>query len=210
MERNKNQTILFDFDGTIADTIQRFTDIYNQFALKNNFTLVNDKNLQELRSKNTQEVIKTLHIPLRKLPYLTRNILKQIKTEVHRIQLFDGVKDVLENLKESGYQLGIISTNNVKNIRLFVDHHDIGYFHFIFSCKKIFGKYRGLLKAMKKFRLNKENIIYIADEIRDIDACRKAGIRIISVCWGFNSKAALSVKNADYLAEIPADILKYV
>jgi len=40
MERNKNQTILFDFDGTIADTIQRFTDIYNQFALKNNFTLI--------------------------------------------------------------------------------------------------------------------------------------------------------------------------
>ena len=66
------------------------------------------------------------------------------------------------------------------------------------------------MKAMKKFRLNKENIIYIADEIRDIDACRKAGIKIISVCWGFNSKAALSVKNAEYLAEIPADILRYI
>ena len=43
--------------------------------------------------------------------------------------------------------------------------------------------------------------LYIGDEVRDIDACRKTGIRIISVTWGFNSKEALCRKNPDFLVD---------
>jgi len=43
--------------------------------------------------------------------------------------------------------------------------------------------------------------------VRDIDACWHAGIGIISVCWGFNSRAARERRIADYLVESPNALL---
>ena len=51
------ETIVFDFDGTIADTMKKVIEIYNQIALQYKFNLVNEYNLQELRNNNALEII---------------------------------------------------------------------------------------------------------------------------------------------------------
>lgn len=90
-----------------------------------------------------------------------------------------------------------------KNIKTIV-------FDFIFSCRKIFGKHRIIKKAIKKNNLSINEIVYIGDEIRDIDACKKIGVNIISVSWGYNNKSSLIKEKAGIVIENPIEILEYL
>ena len=72
----------------------------------------------------------------------------------------------------------------------------------------IFGKHTTLKRLIKKYDLVKKEVIYIGDEIRDIEACKKAGIECIVVTWGYNSRKALQQQNPDYMIDRPADLLK--
>lgn len=210
MVRKKIKTLLFDFDGTIADTMKKVIEIYNQLALKNNFKRVDEYNLSELRNNKPLEILRKLHIPLRRLPFVANKIRKKIKSSLGEIPAFKNISDVLERLKQMKYKVGIISTNNIKNIELFLKYNNLYYFDFIFSCKAIFGKHRIIAKAIKQNNLSKDEIIYIGDEIRDIVACRKIGIKIISVCWGYNDKDSLVKENAGFIVENPIEILEYL
>ena len=210
MKNKKISVIFFDFDGTIADTMKKAIEIYNQLAIKNNFNRVDKHNLQELRNNKPLEILKKLGIPLRKLPFVANKIRKKIKSSLGEISTFNGITDVLAKLKQMHYKVGIISTNNIKNIELFLKHNSLNYFDFIFSCKEMFGKHKMIQKAIKKYKLKKEEIIYIGDEIRDIDACKKIGIKIISVCWGYNDKDSLVKENSDLIVEHPVELLEYL
>ncbi|MBN2531276.1 MAG: HAD-IA family hydrolase [Spirochaetales bacterium] len=210
MEIKKIKTILFDFDGTIADTMKKAIEIYNQLALKNNFNLVDDYNLPELRNNKPLVILKKLRIPLRRLPSVANKIRKKLKSSSGEIPAFKGISKVLIKIKQMNYKIGIISTNNIKNIELFLKYNNLHYFDFIFSCREMFGKHRIIKKAIKKNNLSVDEIIYIGDEIRDIDACRKVGIKIISVCWGYNDKDSLVKENSGLIAEQPVDLLEYL
>jgi phosphoglycolate phosphatase len=204
------KSILFDFDGTIADTIQKGILIYNQIALKHHYKQINEQNLSEFRNKKILEILKQLQIPVRRLPFLANKIRKEMQSDLHDIPVCKGIPGVLKELKSMGYELGILSTNNLKNIKLFLSSHHLPYFDFLFASKELFGKHRLIKKAMKKNNLCEDEILYIGDEIRDIEACKKIGITIISVCWGYNDKSILARENPGFIAETPADILEFL
>ena len=79
---------------------------------------------------------------------------------------------------------------------------------FICSEAPILEKDRAIKELLSQQALAPDEMIYIGDEMRDVDACRKVGMKIIAVCWGFNSKAALERKSPDYLVESPEELLK--
>ena len=58
---------------------------------------------------------------------------------------------------------------------------------------------------LKLMRLGRDEVVYIGDEARDIDAAQKVGIPIISVTWGFNSSDVLSRHCLLYTSPSPRD-----
>lgn len=81
------------------------------------------------------------------------------------------------------------------------------FFDFIFTGTSIFGKARQIQGALQKNHIAKENTLYVGDEIRDIQACQKLSIPIISVTWGFNTKQALQQYHPDYVISSPEKLL---
>ena len=61
---------------------------------------------------------------------------------------------------------------------------------------------------MVKQALHPSNVLYVGDEVRDIEAAKKAGIRIAAVTWGYNSKKALEAYKPDYLVTKPEELLQ--
>lgn len=59
---------------------------------------------------------------------------------------------------------------------------------------------------MRKLGLDRNEVIYVGDEIRDIESAKDTGIKIIAVTWGFNTEDALCRFNPDYIAKDPRDI----
>jgi len=203
------KTIIFDFDGTIADNLSVAINIYNKIADKYQTNKVAKEELPVYRSMKPFDILRKLEITAFKLPFIVATIRKQMKRQIIDIPIFADICNILKQLKDKGFDLGILSSNSVQNIKIFLDHYQINLFNYIFSCKNIFGKHKSLTKFIKNYNLKKGNVIYIGDEIRDIDASRKAGVRIISACWGYNDKDSLYAENPESLAEKPADLLKF-
>jgi len=88
--------------------------------------------------------------------------------------------------------------------------NDLEVFDFVYSGRAVFGKSRLLKKLMKDKTIPHKNPIYIGDEIRDVDAAKKAGITVIGVTWGYNTKNALSTSHPDHIVDKPEELMDII
>ena len=56
------------------------------------------------------------------------------------------------------------------------------------------------------YRNSMDEIIYVGDEMRDIEASKKVGIPVIAVSWGLNKREALESFKPDQMAHSPKDL----
>lgn len=204
------KTIIFDFDGTIADTLPKILELYNKYAEDFNLVKISVREAEQLRGKTAFEIIRFFGIAVIKIPFIANKIRSKLNNSITSIRTFPEIKKVIQVIKKSGFRLGILSTNSKENVEKFLEFNGVNIFDFVHSEKDLLGKSRMLGKIIAKQKLIKNETIYIGDEVRDIDACRDNGIKIISVTWGFNTKEILQKNNPDYMVEKPQEILKIV
>jgi HAD superfamily hydrolase (TIGR01549 family) len=199
------KTIIFDFDGTLADTINLSVKCVNLLAEK--YDLEPIANIKELRKKSIKDIIKeNLELPWYKVIFLIKEVRSLLEDNLDEIKLFSGIKPLLNQLKKN-YTLGIVTSNNTFIVKEVLKKYSLDMFSFIHSDGSLRGKGRIIKKIIQKQNLKPEETIYIGDEVRDIIAIRKAGIKIISVTWGFNSKEILLENKPDFLVDKPKDML---
>lgn len=205
--------IIFDFDGTIADTLpysfKKFLEIAKTLQLND---LSERQIITEIRSKSYQELLRgSFKRAWLKLPYVVnmiKNMQMELEKEMENIKFFPGVKKFLFGLKKKGYKLVIISSNRIENINKFIKFNKIEVFDFVHGKTDLFGKAGYLEKFLTDFKLNKSEVIYIGDEIRDVEACHKVGIKIIGVSWGLHTAEALKKNGVDFIVKKPEEIFK--
>lgn len=199
--------IIFDFDGTLADTIPISINILKKLATKYYDKTVDEKLIQKLRDKSIPEIFKELEISIIKLPFIARKARKELNKEIAHLKPIKGIRNLLMQLKKQGQTLGIVSSNSKESIKKFLEINNLEIFDFIHTNSRIFGKSNSLKRLLKKNNLDTANAIYIGDEIRDIDAAKKTGIKIISVTWGVNTMDKLASYNPDFLTKSPRELL---
>ncbi|HAO96991.1 MAG: carotenoid oxygenase [Roseibacillus sp.] len=203
--------LVFDFDGTIADTLGEGLIIYNELAEKNGYNLINPDQLDNLRELDTNGLLKHLGVPKRKLPFHLATAMRRLRSRIEKLSLIEGVQDVLPLLRERSEQMGILSSNIPENIENFLEVHGIrDEFSFVSSIGKLSGKARHLRSIARTFSLAPGEIIYVGDEIRDLRAARKAKVEVIAVTWGLNSRRSLSRENPTFLIDQPSELLDIV
>jgi len=202
--------IIFDFDGTIVDSTNVFLRIGNSLAEKYGVKKITAEEFKALSTLTAKEKCKKLGVPLYKVPKIAVEMLENFYQHTDDLCLIDGIKDTLVKLKEEGFKLGIISSNSMSNIEKFLNSINLNLFDCIYSSPGLFGKHHTINNFLKKMDVARENAIYIGDELRDIVACKKAGVKIISVTWGYDSAELLSNGNPDYIADKPSEILSFV
>jgi phosphoglycolate phosphatase len=204
----KKTMFVFDFDGTIADSLHMGIDLYNNhIAEKLKCKKIEKNEIEDLKGKNTYKLLKDHDISLIKLPILLYRLKKLMSQKMGDIPLIDGIKQVLISLNKMGYKMGVLTSNNKKNVDDFLNHYELrNLFEFIYSEKNVFGKDKAIKRVMKIENLDK--VIYVGDETRDIEACKKVGVPIISVGWGFNTSANLKKHDPDYFIEDPKELLE--
>lgn len=199
-------TVVFDFDGTLADTMSVVIKIANKFADHYGYRKIPMSDLPKLREKKPSEVLRHLGISIFRLPIIARKIRFEMNKEIVHLKTPVDLRDTLLNLKESGCVLGILTTNSRENVIEFLKNNDLELFDFVYSGRAVFGKSRLLKKLMKDKTIPHDDPIYVGDEIRDVEAAKKAGIRVIGVSWGYNSKNALLKAKPDHVIENPEEI----
>ncbi len=204
---SKPKVLLFDFDGTIADTRSLAFQILNELAEEFHFRSLAQEELETARHMKTQELIKFLGVSRWRVPVIARRGLVKFQERILEIQPIIEIPEILERLSAQGFQLGILTSNSEANVTSFLQQHDLKHFDFIRTSSKLFGKSREMRRFMKEQALKPEEIIYIGDETRDIEATQEVSMRMAAVTWGYNSAKVLSSMAPDFLFNRPAELL---
>ena len=206
IKENNNKAIIFDFDGTIANTYQHFIEIGNRLAGEFNYHTVKSEEVDFLKYRSSREIIKYLNIPILKIPAIIARIKKELNNNITSIELFRGIKEVLYQLNKLNVFMGIVSSNSEENIQQFLIQHGIDIFDVIHTTTSILNKNIILKKLINNHNFHYGKVLYIGDEVRDIIAAKRIGIKVVSVTWGYNSAAALEKLTPDFLINDPQEL----
>lgn len=205
------KVIIFDFDGTIADTVDALVSIANRLAVEFGYIQITPNELALLRNLTAREIIKYSGISLFKIPFLVKKVKAELKHKIHEMKPIPGIKPTLIELKNQGYMLGIITSNSQDNVIEFLKLNELEcLFDFIQSGVTIFGKTTIINNVIKQKQLKPQEVVYVGDETRDIEAAKKANIKVIAVSWGFNASEILANQNPDFLIHQASELLDVV
>jgi len=205
------KVVIFDFDGTIADTVDALVSIANRLAKEFGYVQITPEELALLRNLTSREIINYSGISVFKIPFLVKKIKGELKSKIPELKPIPGIKEALINLKNAGHRLGIITSNSKDNVTEFLRINELdNLFEFIYSGITIFGKTTIINNLLKQKQLKPEEVIYVGDETRDIEASKKANIKVVAVSWGFNSPEVLAKQNPNYLIHHPSELLDVV
>ena len=204
------KTVIFDLDGTIADSFGIGLEVANSLATKYSYDpIIDSPTIRDLSFK--EFLISHLKLGKIRLILWAREVKRLLSQRSDDVKVFTDIKEMLEDLKQNNVKLGILTSNNKKNTTKILKNNEImDLFDFIYTNSSVFGKWRTLKKLLKREQIDKKNAIYIGDEIRDIDSCKKLDVKIIAVTWGANSAKILKETGANYYATTPKDIVKIV
>lgn len=198
--------VVFDFDGTLADSFPWFAGILNEVADRYRFRRVASDETEMLRGLDARAIIRHLGIPPWKLPLVTRHMHGLARRDIGQIRIFPGISAMLADLAESGIRVGIVSSNGEANIRTVlgnarasrIDHYACG--------ASLFGKGRRLRVLIRETGFAPADAIYIGDEIRDAAAAQAAGCAFGAVVWGYTRSEALERCNPALIFDDPTGI----
>lgn len=197
-------TIVFDFDGTIADSLHNLVVVVNELAGVYNFQKFGPDEVEKLRALGFKEIINLIGIKKYQLPKLAFDVRTRLKKYSGNLKPVKGVDRVVQELSERGYKLGILTSNFAGSADIFLSKYDLVCFDFVYSEKNLLGKGGALKKLAKKYG----DIVYVGDETRDVEACKKVGVKVVAVTWGYNSRKPLQESGPNRIVSDPTELLK--
>jgi phosphoglycolate phosphatase len=190
--------VIFDFDGTLADSAPWFLGELNDLAATHGFRKVGPAEIARLRGRPSREIVRYFGIRWWRLPAIARDMRRRSAAAAATIPMFAGVPELLAKLKEGGVTLAVVSSNGEETVRTvlgdaagLIDHYACG--------AAMFGKARLLDRLRRRLGLVRETVLCVGDEVRDVEAARKAGLACGAVTWGYANEAALSAAGPDFL-----------
>jgi len=203
-------TLIFDFDGTIADTLETVIRIINDHAEEFRIAPLAPADVDKIRGMTNRDILRASKIPRTKIPAFVARTQRELHRRMDGIRLVPGVKDLVLSLKRDGVRLGILTSNSRPNVFRFLRARGLDVFDFVHSESNLFGKRRALGHLLKTRRLKRSEVLYVGDEVRDVEACRKARVPMIAVAWGFHRKDLLARSSPDFLVDEPGEITAVV
>jgi phosphoglycolate phosphatase len=201
-------TFIFDFDGTLADSMNHVVPIYNDIADELGVPKMTAEDIPKLRRMGPKEAMDAFGIPLWKLPRILHAVRTRLREQIDRLEPFHGVAETLTGLKRAGARCLLLSSNSRENIEAFLLHHHLQLFERLTCGSSLFGKGARLRKVLVQASLLAANVAYVGDEVRDIEAAKSVGIQSIAVSWGYADRETLQRAAPDHLIDSPLQLLE--
>jgi len=187
----KPALIIFDFDGTLADTLPWFAAAFNEVADKYRFRRLESGHQHALRGLDVRQIMARQRIAFWKLPLIARHMRARMARDIAGIALFPGIVAALRELAGRGVRLALVTSNSRANVQQVLGPDVAALFCDGQYGASVFGKLAKVRKVIANSGVAPEEVLMIGDEIRDAHAARDAGIAFGAVAWGYNHVEAL-------------------
>jgi phosphoglycolate phosphatase len=198
--------IIFDFDGTIADSFDYVSDF---LAGQAGLAPLNKEQKQRLRGLSVAGMVRKLGYHWWNAPELFFKGRWRMRHAIKHLHPFEGMPEVIAKLHAEGHELFILSTNSISNIHQFLHQHKLHtYFLEIYGGVGMFGKAPALRRLLREQNIDVADAFYIGDELGDVQAAHSIGLHVIAVTWGFARRRTLEAADTIGLADDPVDIIR--
>ena len=136
-----------------------------------------------------------------------------LKNGKNKTRLYDGIAEFLDELNVMGMKLAIVSNKIDESIK------ELNRYYMGNSIPVAVGGRDDLPKkpardladiALDKLGKDTSSAVFVGDSDVDIDTAKNLGIPCISVTWGFRKREELLVAGAKYMADTPADVIRFI
>jgi phosphoglycolate phosphatase len=115
--------------------------------------------------------------------------------------------ETLEILLRRGHRLGVLSSNAQATVRDYILRHRLPGLDVLIGGTGLFGKAGALRKQVHQRAIDPRSLLYVGDELRDLEAARDAGVRFAAVAWGYTPLDRLAAAAPDFQCRRPRDLL---
>ncbi len=213
----KLNSVVFDLDGTLLDTLGDLRDSVNYALEKNGLP---KRTTEEIRSfvGNGIRLLIERSVPENTSSEITDKCFLDFK-EYYKdhssilTKAYDGVIDLLTTLKEKGIKIAVVSNKADFAVKTLMEDYFMG----LYDCA--YGERAGVERkpapdsvfgAISEMGGDIENTVYIGDSEVDVDTAKNANLPCIAVTWGFRDKEVLESLNPEYIVDSPGDILRII
>lgn len=206
-------TVIFDLDGTLLNTLEDLADAVNVVMKANEFP---QRTIEEVRCfvGNGIRRLMELAVPEHVTGEQFEKVFEQFKTYYTdhcqiKTRAYDGIMELLENLQREGYAMAIVSNKNHAAVR------ELNEIYFEKYIKVAIGQKDGIrkkpapdtvLQALKELGKEKESAIYVGDSEVDFLTAQNTGMDCVLVTWGFRTTGELQAYEPKAFIERPEQL----
>lgn len=203
-------TILFDYDGTLMDTnevvLQSWQHTFRTFR-------GHEENPDTIRKTFGEPLVMTLEntfpeIPLEKSLEVYRSFQREVFTDF--VEVFPGIMELLETLKQKGYKMGLVTSRTKDTTWAGLKHYGMDkYFDVVITAGDT-DKHKPdpepILITLEKLGSAPEESLMIGDTMFDLYCARNAGVKAVMVDWSVTMTGEEKAQ-ADYIIKIADELL---
>lgn len=207
-------TLIFDLDGTLLDSLDDLTDSVNHALQKLNYPLRSKEEVCSFIGNGIEKLIE-LSLP-DKVSYdkfaecLLLFRIHYSNNLITKSKPYNGIIELLSYLKENKYKMAIVSNKFQDGVTQLNNHYFSDYIQVALgkSSDRRKKPYPDtVLKAINDLNSDKNKCLYIGDSEIDFETARNSNVDFAGVTWGFRSKTVLENLGADYIINTPSDLI---
>ncbi len=213
----KYDTVIFDMDGTLLNTLDDLTDSVNYSLSCSGFPERRKKEIRRFLGNGASNLIK-LSMPEGAGRAEHEKCLADFRSHYSMNMKnatcpYEGIAELLEQLRKDGLNLAIVSNKFDKAAKGLSKHYFEGYIDVtVGESEKNLKKPAPdtILNAIEELRTTNERTLYVGDSEVDVRAVKNAGVACVGVTWGFRDREVLEKEGADFIIDNPMELLKII
>ncbi len=199
--------VVFDLDGTLADTFSTVLRLFNRVMLDRTGRQWQLEEMLPYFGPPESVMFQRMFPAIEVHEPMIADYFRFSHEDGHEIKPFDGISELVSELKSSGVKLGVFSAANAEAARVRVGHAGLlDFFDEVIGGDSVTNSKPhpdGLLHLMERFGVDPAATVYVGDMVADVQAGRAAGVTTVAVTWGADSWNRLSAAKPDHVIDHP-------
>lgn len=190
--------ILFDFDGTLVDSVDAMLESLNEVVLTRGLEATFSR--KDFQSSTAPALLREAGLWFWQVPGLVADFREHFHKKMPQVNMHVGLKSLLRELSVHA-DLGVVSSNEEDNVREVLAREGVEELFSWVVSSSYFSKSKHLRRLRREAVVDKFFCVYVGDESRDVAAARRAGFASCAVSWGLQGSQALLRVRPDMLAQ---------